>query len=210
MKPLDMPEASAFLDALEGHRFKQLYSVAMLTGMREGEILGLQWRCVDFDNGTVRIDKQLLRPRKKGDSFRFGSPKNGKERTITPAPSVMAMLKEQKSLQNVHRMHAGPTWYNGPLSGLVFTDETGEPYKYHTVLDNFKAILKAAKLEERRFHDLRHTYAVLSLLSGADPKSVQMTLGHSSVAFTLDRYSHFTETMRRHSADKMEALYQKL
>lgn len=168
MQPLDMPEASTFLDALDGHRFKLLYSVAMLCGMREGELLGLQWRCVDFERGTIQVDKQLLWPRRKGDGFRFGSPKNGKERTITPAPSVMAMLKEQKSLQNRHRMQAGPAWHNGQFSGLVFTDEV------------------------------------------ADPKAVQMTLGHATVAFTLDRYAHFTETMQRHSAAQMEALYQKL
>ena len=210
MLPLDMPEASIFLGACKEHRLAILYNAAMLTGMREGELLGLQWRCVDFERGTIRIDKQLLRPRKKGETYRFGSPKNGKERTITPAPSIMEMLKELKLVQKKQRLKAGDMWYDGALSDLVFTDELGCYLKYHTVLDNFKALLKCAGLEERRFHDLRHTYAVLSLLSGIDPKSVSATLGHATVAFTLDRYSHFTETMQKQSAEKMEALFRTL
>ncbi len=210
MKPLDMPEASVFLDALKGHRFRLLYSVAMLTGMREGELLGLLWKNVDFERGTIRIDRQLLRPRKKGDKYRFGSPKNGKTRTIAPAPSVMAMLKEQKAAQNKQRLRAGPAWHRGEFEGLVFTDELGVQLKYHTILDNYKAVLSRAGLEERRVHDLRHSFAVLSLISGTDPKSVSETLGHATVAFTLDRYSHFTETMQKQSAANMEALYRKL
>lgn len=210
MKPLDMPDASAFLQALSGHRFKQLYSVAMLTGIRQGELLGLLWKNVNFERGTIHIDRQLKRPRRKGEVYRFGPPKNDKERTITPAPSVMEMLREQRHMQNQQRVKAGPVWHSGQFSGLVFTDEVGDPLKYHTVLDNYKAVLVRAGLEERRFHDLRHTFAVLSLISGVDPKSVQMTLGHSSVSFTLDRYAHFTETMRRQSAEKMETLYQML
>lgn len=210
MLPLDMPEASTFLDTIKGHRLRILYSVAMLTGMREGELLGMVWKNVDFERGTIRIDRQLLRPRRKGEVYRFGPPKNGKERTITPAPSVMAMLKEQKHTQNKQRLQAGPAWYSGEFAGLVFTDEAGVQIKYHTLLDNYKALLKQAGLVERRFHDLRHTYAVLSLISGTDPKSVSASLGHATVAFTLDRYSHFTETMQKRSAANMEALYQKL
>jgi integrase len=93
--------------------------VGFFTGMREGEILGLKWDCVDFDKGTIRIDKQLRRQQKKGGQYYFSSPKNDKARIITPAPWVMKLLCSQRVRQTEGRLPAGSLWQD---SGLAFTN----------------------------------------------------------------------------------------
>ena len=89
----------------------------LFTGMREGEILGLKWSCVDFDSGTILIDKQLRKDQKKGGEYYYSPPKNGKSRTITPAPVVMDILKDHKKQQKVQDEKLGPVWVD---SDLVF------------------------------------------------------------------------------------------
>lgn len=205
MKPLDSGEMETFLNTIKGHRLESLFYVAMFTGAREGELLALQWSCVDFDRGTILIDKQLLRPRKKGERYRFGPPKNDKPRTITPAPAVMKALKDHRHAQNQHRLRAGGAWDVGDFPNLVFTTELGRYQCFKTVLKDFQKAITTAGLEERRFHDLRHTYAVSSLRAGDDVKTVQGNLGHATAAFTLDQYGHVTETMKHDSAARMQA-----
>ena len=101
--------------------------------MRSGELIGLTWDCVDFENGIIRVTKQLVQPRKKEASFTFGSPKNGKGRTLTPAPFVMKALKEQKEAQALHRLEVGPAWNDGGFPNLVFTQPDGSNFKQWTV-----------------------------------------------------------------------------
>ena len=89
IEPLDSPEIETFLQSTKGHRFEAVYVVDLFTGLREAEILGLQWACIDFEKGKITVDKQLHRPRVKGGKYYFGPPKNDKARTITAAPFVM-------------------------------------------------------------------------------------------------------------------------
>ncbi len=201
--PLDNAEIGAFLKAIAGHPLEALYKVAVFTGMREGELLGLTWDRVDFKRGTIRVDRQLLRPRKKGDEFRFGPLKNDKPRTITPAPFVMETLKEHRKAQLAQKLAVGPQWVDGP--GHVFTSEVGDHLSYQVALTWFKKLQKKAGIQPRRFHDLRHSYAVAALRAGDSIKSVQDTLGHHTAAFTMDTYAHVTEEMRKESAARMEA-----
>lgn len=170
-----------------------------LGAVRLSELLGLTWDCVG--PGTISISKQLARPDQR-EAGPFISPKNGKARTITPAPSVLAALKAQKRLQTAARIKAGPLWNNA--YNLVFTTETGEPFDQWRAESAFKSVLASAGLHDVRFHDLRHTYAVNALRAGDDIKTVQGNLGHASAAFTLDRYGHFTERMKQDSAARME------
>lgn len=193
--PLD---TSAFLKAAAGNRFETLFQVAFFTGMRQGELLGLKWECVDFERGMITIDKQL---QQRKNEYVFCTPKSGKSRTISPAPMVMSYLKIQRASQIEQRLRAGPLWED---SGLVFTDELGHHLAVSTVFGNFKRIAKAIGAPEARFHDIRHTYAVNAIRAGDDIKTVQETLGHSSAAFTLDVYAHVTDEMKKDSAAKME------
>ena len=201
ISPLDEEQIGAFLKAIEGHRHELLYKVALFTGMREGEVLGLMWDCVDFEKGTITIKRQLRREQKKGGQYYITSPKNGKPRTITPAPWVMKLLRAQKARQSEQRLRTGPLWEN---SGMVFTNETGGYLSYRTVYDCFKRIMKQMGSQTARFHDLRHTFAVASLRAGDDIKTVQSNLGHHTAAFTLDVYGHVTEQMQKDSAQRME------
>lgn len=210
IEPLDAPEIKRLLAALGDDVYSDVLRVDLFTGLREGEILGLQWSCVDFDRGTIKIEKQLTRPRIKGEVYRFSTLKNDKPRTIQPAPFVMQILKRQRRRQAEDRIRVGALWDDCGFPDLVFTTETGKYLNYAIVLRHLKKALKAAGLPEKRFHDLRHTYAVTSLQAGDDVKTVQENLGHHSAAFTLDQYGHVTDTMRQTSAQHMEAFINSL
>lgn len=199
--PMNEEQISAFLKAIKGHRHEILYEVALFTGMREGEILGLMWDCVDFEKGILTIKRQLRREMKKGGKYYVTTPKNGKPRTLMPAPWVMQLLRAQKVRQTEQRLQIGELWEN---SGMVFTNMTGGYLSYRTVYDCFKRIVATIGAPELRFHDLRHTFAVTSLRAGDDIKTVQGNLGHHTAAFTLDVYGHVTEEMKKDSAQRME------
>lgn len=201
LQPLDERQIPLFLEAVKGHKFEALYTVTLFTGMREGEALGLRWSCVSFQDGTITIDKQLQQEKKKNSQYVFASLKNGKSRTITPAPWVMAYLKAHKAKQAAARLKAGPLWN---ASDLVFTDECGGHLVFSTVYKNFKEIVASIGCPNVRFHDLRHSYAVASIRAGDDIKTVQGNLGHATAAFTLDVYGHVTNQMKQASAKRMD------
>lgn len=205
IQPLDTPEIALFLSAIKGHKQQTLFHVALFSGMRSGELLGLTWDCVHFDSGTIFVSKQLVCPRKKGEAFHFAPLKNDKPRTITPAPSVMQLLKDHKKAQLEQRMLLGQGWREGNMKNLVFTTETGGHLTQSGVWRMLQRVLARADMEARRFHDLRHTYAVNALRSGDDVKTVQENLGHHTAAFTLDVYGHVTDQMKKESASRMEA-----
>lgn len=202
LSPLDDAEITAFLTAIQGHRFETLYTVTLFTGMRESEIMGLMWDCVDFEKGTITINKQLQRLRGNGGEYRFMSPKSGKKRVIAPAASVMTLLKRHKAAQAEQRLFAGAGWED---SGLVFTDDLGHHLSQTLIYRDFKRIVASIGRPDARFHDLRHSYAVAAIRAGDDIKTVQETLGHATAAFTLDVYGHVTNQMKQASAERMDA-----
>lgn len=199
--PLDDQQVALLLKTAKGGDMEYLITVALFTGCRLSELLGLTWDAVDFKQGTITINKQLARPEHRG-ATPFLSPKNGKTRTITPASSVMTALKNQKRRQMKQQLKVGPLWDN--QYHMVFTTEIGEPLDQWKAEKGFSAVLDAAGLVGVRFHDLRHTYAVNAIRAGDDIKTIQGNLGHASAAFTLDRYGHFTERMKQDSAARME------
>lgn len=199
--PMDDRDTARFLEAIKGCRYELLLKVDLFTGLREGELLGLMWDCVDFDKGTILVNKQLHRSQKKGEGYYFSPPKNNKSRTIRPAPYVMTLLRQQKLVQTQMRLAAGPAWQE---SGLVFTNEFGRYISLRAVFDCFKRTVRKVSLPNLRIHDLRHTYAVNSIRAGDDIKTVQSNLGHATAAFTLDVYGHFTDDMRQASSQRME------
>lgn len=203
LTPFDDEQITAFLTAIQGSRFETLLTVTLFTGMREGEIMGLMWDCVDFGSGTITINKQLqLHEAIGGGTFQLGSTKNGKSRNITPATFVMALLKHHRATQAAQRLRAGKLWQN---SGFVFTDEIGQPFAKATVYRAFKRYAAAIGRPDARFHDLRHSYAVAAIRSGDDIKTVQENLGHATASFTLDVYGHVTKQMKQDSAARMDA-----
>ena len=209
IEPLEDEDISRFLDAIKGHKYESVYYLTLFAGLRQGEVLGLTWDCIDFENSTILINKQLKRnSHHKGSIYHLDSTKNGKERYITVATSVMLMLSRQKKWQERCAEAAGEAWSNE--WNLVFTNEIGEHLKHPTVYNNYKRIVKDLGLENKRFHDLRHTYAVASLESGDDIKTLQENLGHATSSFTLDRYGHVNRTMKIRSAQNMQRFIDKV
>lgn len=199
--PLDNEQIKAFLEAIDGHKHELLFKTALFTGLRQGELLGLAWDCVDFDKGTITVKRQLRREQQKGGQYYISTPKSGKPRTITPAPYVMQILKAQWIRQTQQRFKLAGDWED---TGMVFTNDTGGYLSNRTVYDCFKRIAAKIGAPGLRFHDLRHTYAVVSLQAGDDIKTVQHNLGHHTAAFTLDVYGHVTEQMQTASAERMQ------
>ena len=199
--PLTDQQTAQLLNLLKGSKYEIPLTVDLFTGLREGELLGLMWDCVDFEKGTLLINKQLRREQKKGGEYYFSPPKNNKSRCLTLAPSVIQLFRLQKLEQNSMQTEAGDAWEE---HGLIFTNQTGGYLSYRTVYDCFKRIVRNIGAPATRFHDLRHTFAVASIKSDDDIKTVQENLGHATAAFTLDVYGHFTDDMRSVSAQRME------
>ena len=202
IEPLDDESIASFLSAIRGHRFENVYYLTLFTGLRKGEVLGLSWDCVDFENNMILINKQLLNYPHSEVSYDLSTTKSGKERYVPVASSVMTMLRKQKIWQEECAKKAGSGWNNE--WNLVFTDEIGRHLCHETVYRNFKRIMKSIGMDGVRFHDLRHTYAVASLESGDDIKTIQDNLGHATASFTLDVYGHVNKQMKMKSAQNMQ------
>lgn len=209
IKPFTEEEVAAFLKEIEGHRFEDLFITAIFSGTREGEVMGLTWDCIDFQQNKILVRQQLQLHQEVGvDSYILEETKNGKKRKITVASKVMNALRHRKVVQTEAQLMAGADWDN--KLNLVFTNELGQPLKKSTVYRAFKKAAAAIGRPDARFHDLRHTFATLSLHSGDDIKTVQENLGHATAAFTLDVYAHATDMMKQESADRMDALIQRI
>jgi integrase len=203
--PMDKTIVPAFLEAIKGHQFENVFIVDIFTGLRQSEIIGLTWDCVNFEAGTIYIYRQYQR---LIGSYQWATLKNGKTRLIKPAKLVMDTLKAEKIKQAKNRLKAGTAWEN--TENFIFTNEIGEYVKHPTLLKHYKKVVARIGYPELRFHDLRHAFAVLSLQAGDDIKTVQENLGHHSASFTMDTYAHVTDAMRKESSDKMEALIKSL
>ncbi len=206
MQALDRDQARAFLEAARGERLEALYVVAVTTGLRQGEALGLRWTDVDFGRGVLAV-RQALVAGSVGfrTGARFDAPKNSKSRrTVRLTASSLECLKRHKAVQNEERLKLGHLWED---HGLVFPNRVGKPMDRNNLYRrDFKRMLKKAKLPEIfRFHDLRHTCATLLLLKNVNPKIVQEMLGHATITQTLDTYSHVLPTMQDAASEAMES-----
>ena len=202
IKPLDEVETKLFWQSVKGDSFENLFKVTFLTGMRQGEALGLTWDCVDFEQGSILINKQLQKEKKVDGQFRLVSLKNDKPRKLTPAPLVMQLLKERKLEQQEQQEKAGEAWSN-PMN-LVYTMPLGSHLIPQTVVRHYKKCVSSIGRPDARFHDLRHSYAVASIRRGDGPKELQAALGHHSPSFSLSVYGHVTDQMQQASAARME------
>lgn len=216
---LSAPQLAMFIEESETDWYHDLFYVAAFTGLREGELVGLTWRQVDFANGVIRIDQQLVRGKGKAKYY-LKLPKYEKIREIKPAPDVMKRLREIRNKQLQARLRCGPAWDNTQelyeskesrkekhfSNDFVFTDGTGKHFCHKTVLDHCKRIGKRMGIPALTVHGLRHTFATMSLQQGVDYKTLSVTLGHEDVAFTMNQYGHVTEAMRNEAAKRMQSL----
>ena len=203
MHPLSASEARKLLEAACEDRLEALYLLAIHTGMRRGELLGLKWADVDLDGGIVRVLRTLTR---KGTGYVLGEPKTKQSRrTVRLTPRAVEALISHRARQAEEKLRAGPLYGD---RGLVFAGQGGSFINPSNLRQrSFMPLLKRASLPQITFHDLRHTCASLLFQRNVHPKFVQELLGHASVAITLDTYSHMLPGMGGEAADAIgEAL----
>lgn len=200
-------EVLKLLDTIQGTYWGPLFFVDLFTGMRKSEIIGLTWDCVDFEKKTIHLYRQLRLMEGMG-IYEFTKLKNKKERTIYPPDCVFDMLKFVQRRQYEQKLRLGELW-NNP-EGFVFTLENGCHISHRGIFENFKKIAKQIGIPEMRLHDLRHSYATISIQNGVDPKTVSDMLGHATVKFTLDVYTHITDSSARKAAQAMDSYVGKI
>lgn len=200
--PLNTTQIIQFTNKIKGARFERIYLIALYTGMRMSEIIGLQWERINFDTGELTISKQLTMKREKGVERKLISTKSRKVRTIIIPQTAVEILRSQQKTQYQYRLMAGQEWKNE--LNLVFTDEYGNSLPHASIEHEFKKIMASINLPERRFHDLRHTFATEAIRAGVDVETVSKALGHFSVGFTLDVYGHVTQEMKEEAARRIQ------
>jgi integrase len=168
--------------------------------MRQGELLGLGWEDVDLQARVVRVRRTLTLA--KGGP-RLTEPKTrGSRRSIRLTDSAVEALERHRGCQEAERDARGDGWNTW---GLVFCTRRGTPVRRDNLHDkHWKPLLQRSGLPDIRFHDLRHTCATLLLTKGVHPKIVSEMLGHSSIAITLDTYSHVIPGLGEVAASAME------
>jgi integrase len=202
MKVLTPEQVRAFLAATVDHPAHALYTLAVTSGMRVGELLGLQWGDVDLDAGHLTIRRALQQQNSAG--LVFVTPKTTKSRRrILLSQRAIDALRAHRDRQTFHRKQVGTEWRD---LDLVFPGPFGGPTDPSWSRQVFYAALEAAGMPRVRFHDLRHTAATLALMQGVHPKVVSDMLGHSSVGLTLDTYSHLLPAMHQQAAAAMDAI----
>lgn len=202
MATLGVDEMKHFLAAAKNSKHYAAYLLELATGLRRGELLGLKWPDLDLKSGTVTVNRGLVRA--KGQGLIFQEPKTHySRRTISIPLQVARELERHKAKQNIDKLELGKAYYN---DNLVFCTKEGKPLDPSEFTRHFQRLLKAAGLPRLRFHDLRHTFATVSLQEGVSAKVIQEVLGHHSAAFTMQVYSHVTEKMKREATDKIGAV----
>jgi integrase len=199
----DAAQVTRFFLKSDPHYLSALWRLALLTGMRRGELLGLRWEDISLDDGRLSVRRTLSRA--GGGVWELGPPKTkAGRRSIALPESCVTALRKHRAMQNAERLRLGALWED---NNFVFTNRTGGPLHPNSLALQFKQLTKLANLPTIRFHDLRHTSATLLLAQGVHAKIVQERLGHSDISMTLNRYSHVTPDMQRTAADKLDVAF---
>ncbi len=185
------------LQLLEAAKESQIYIPVLLavsTGMRRGEVLGLMWKDIDLEDESVKV--RSLVPTKEG--LQFVLPKSETScRTISLPPSVITALKTNKKKQSKMQLRLGEGYQD---NDLVCCNPDGKPFNPGTFSHQFKNLLEENNLPLIRFHDLRHSHASLLVKQGVQPKIISERLGHSTIGITMDIYSHVLQETDKQTA----------
>jgi integrase len=217
VRPWQAAELGTFLDSIGAHRFAPLFETIAATGLRRGEALGLRWDDLDLSRGVIVVRQQLLqladetgrRPCPYCPTMHrqvaFGAPKtkSGEARIVELDSGTVGVLLEHRLRQDQERTQWGEAYSE---HGLVFAREDGTPVPPDLVSKAFVELSTAAGLRPVRLHDLRHGAASLRLAAGVDIAVVSKQLGHSTIALTVDTYSHLLEGVGRQAAERAMAL----
>lgn len=232
LRVLDGSEAARFLEASQGSAHLLPVYLALNTGARLGEVLALRWSDINLEGGTMVIRRTLVEPLKRGDGatwYDFKGTKSDRERTVDVTDPTIDALRRHKAAQATERLRCGLAWVS---LDLVVTGTAGEPVRPSSLSTRFRTLVAtlnqccscegSGEREEQRcpacdgsgsthefdglrFHDLRHSHATILLQSGVPAHVVSKRLGHSTVAFTLDRYAHVLPGQQRQAAEAFDA-----
>jgi integrase len=203
VQPLTQKQAFWLLKTAQGHKLEALITVALATGMRRGELLGLQWQDINFEDRSLQIRRSMVRLGNRG--VVESQPKTLKSRRRVVLPQfVIEVLKQHRTRQLEAQLRAGTAWQE---NDLVFCNGFGRFFDQGQLHVEFQKFLKDAGLPPIRFHDLRHSAATFLLAMGVHPKVVQEILGHSNISTTMDTYSHVLPSMQIEAMDKMNDLF---
>ena len=202
MQPLEPGQAQALLEKVSEHGLGALLTVALATGMRQGELLALRWQDVDWKLGELQIRRSVRYRGRRG--FLESKPKteSGVRRVTLPS-FVVEVLKRHRVSQLEVRLQAGASWIE---RDLVFCRPDGDFMKAPTLRYQFFRLLEKVGLPRMRFHDLRHTAATLLLSMGVEMRVIQDILGHSNIATTANVYAHVLPAMQQEAMGKMDSL----
>jgi integrase len=187
MRTLKPEEVGILFEAAEGNPYYGVTYAAVSSGLRQAELFGLGWRGIDLDMCSMSVQQVLF---KRQGVCVFKQPKTAHSRRVSMTPKLASYRAEREAF---HQTLEKPL----TLDDLVFVTEDLRPIDPSVLSHAFKRLVKQAGLSGVRFHDLRHTFASLMLMRGAKPKVISEALGHSSVAFTMDTYSHIMEGMQQ-------------
>jgi integrase len=192
-------ESVHFLEAARPHRLYAAFYLALFTGLRRGEVLGLRWKDIRGPVLSVRQSLTVL-----GGTPHFTTPKTRKgERHVSLSADLLEVLTQHRQHQEAGARALGETWTE---SGLVFTSEVGTLIHPRNFERSFKRLLKDSKVTPVRLHDLRHLHVSLLVSRGFDPRSIADRVGHTNPSFTLDVYSHMFATQRQNMSVGMADL----
>lgn len=186
MRTWTKEEAHIFLNSIQNEIYFHIFVLALTTGMRQGELLGIRWQDINFENQTLSVVQAVSQV--KGHTF-ISTPKTG-QRIIKLSSFALESLPTPRKRR-----------------GLVLVTKTGKPLSPRNLLRWFRKKTNDLKLPYIRFHDLRHTAATFLLEENVHPKIVQEMLGHSTIQLTLDTYSHIIPTMQDKAADTMDSIF---
>jgi len=212
IKVFTREEQERIIAECKNHYYGMAIKFDFYTGLRAGELLGLTWDCINFDNNTARINKQVQRNKNfsyKADSktilgFVHNTKTNTSTRTIKILPKLMADLSEYKQQQDILKKKLGKDYYK---FNLVFPREDGYFTDTGTFLDAFARIQRKLDIPHRNVHTIRHTFATRALESGMKPIVVSRLLGHASITITHDIYGHVIPDFAEQELEKLEDIY---
>lgn len=201
IKPLTIEQMNQFLSVAREDKLFPAFLLEWGTGLRRGELLGLKWRDIDLKKGVITVRRSLIRTRQ---GLIFSEPKTEKSRRTIPIPKeVVAELKAHKARQAQERLLLGQAYQD---NDLVFCSAEGRPLDPRSFTRKFERLLEKAGLPRVSFHDMRHSHATMLLLLDEHPKVVQERLGHSTIAMTLDTYSHVVPGLQEKAAAKLSSV----
>ncbi len=202
IRPLSAEQSQRFRSAIRGHPLEALFYLAIGKGIREGELLGLQWKDIDPDVPALIVQRQAQRVKGQGLVLRTTKTRHG-QRILVLGDEDLRLLAEQRARVAAMREKAGADWQE---QDMLFCTPVGAPLDQSNLTKRFRKILKLARLPVIRFHDLRHTFATLALLQGVHPKIVSEMLGHGDIDITLRLYSHVVPSLQAGVAARMDTL----